>query len=201
MDIPTKVCTKTYCAKKMQWQRLPLYKDRKKGPRFNVHFHFLTVRIKLHIDDLLTCATLLISALPMPFPERQIQFITWEFTAHTNMPFLWNGLFSPGHLHNWYLLHSNNAVSVFEAVYATSELRHHVQVLHENGSARPWAVGIEVKCIAYLRMAWKQTIKNVKSTFVSYHVLITITTILLTITITDVGVMQHLGKGWGQYIH
>lgn len=69
------------------------------------------------------------------------------------------GLFSPGHFHKLYLLHINNGMSMFEAVFCTSELWHHVQVLHINTSARPWAVGKEVKCIAYLRMTWKQQSK------------------------------------------
>lgn len=38
----------------------------------------------------------------------------------------------------------------------TSELWHHVQILHKNSFAFPWAVGEEVKRVAYLHMAWEQ---------------------------------------------
>lgn len=87
----------------------------------------------------LTWATLLMRALPMPFPERQREALTDMF---------------------WLIIYFFGNKKPTTTTYScTSELRHHIEILHENSSALPWAVGVEVKCIAYLRMAWEK--KNV----------------------------------------
>lgn len=89
----------------------------------------------------LTWATLLMRALPMPFPERQRE-------ALTDMLWLTISFFA-----------NKSSFEKTTTESCTSELRHHIEILHENSSALPWAVGVEVKCIAYLRMAWEK--KNV----------------------------------------
>lgn len=85
---------------------------------------------------ILACATLLMSALPMPFPERS------KRGAHGDM--LWLAECSSG----------NQKQRITWS--CTSELWHHVEILHKKSSALPWAVGEEVKCVAYLHVAWEQ---------------------------------------------
>lgn len=49
------------------------------APRLHHRPTLLDIRLSIKRKVLLTCATLLISALPMPFPERQIARITQDF--------------------------------------------------------------------------------------------------------------------------
>lgn len=88
---------------------------------------------------LLTCATLLISALPMPFPGRH----------HRRYSDLGCGHFR----RSLSTLDQKRRVLSSETAYCTSELGRHIQVPHVDGSATPCVVVIEVRSIAYLCVA------------------------------------------------
>lgn len=81
----------------------------------------------------------------MPFPEKQTNTSHYCRYRHA-LWMLWLIFSRP-------FSRIIKEVSSFKTVYCTSELRHHIQVLHKNGSATPRAVGKEVQCIAYLGMA------------------------------------------------
>lgn len=83
----------------------------------------------------------------MPFPERQTMH-DLIFHVHNQMYVHIKAYFLQATITNTYLSHKNNDIRsqlceyhqfycMFETAYCTSELRHHVQVLHVHSSAPP----------------------------------------------------------------
>lgn len=122
-----------------------------------MHFHWLTEYLTRQVligqwgnlgipircaKGRVECGKVYIPALPCSWALCQCPSLKDPTEAHTDM--LWVTECSS----------ENKKQSRIES--CTSELWHHVEILHKKSSALPWAVGEEVKRVAYLHVTWEQ---------------------------------------------